>query len=218
MSTKKKVTNFVLGPATARFPKLDQPYYFDNKAKKSIPDPTGQVQGSALSTELIMTEQAAAPYIEAIKRVAEGFGLDVDDVKNWPFSKEKDKETKKPTGNVIFKLKKHATLKDGSVNRVVFVDSKLKPLPRGFRLTSGSTVVVNGYYRPYSELGGGVSMRLDSVQVLKYAERQSNLEGFAAVEDGFSAEDVEIENNNTTETTVAHIGTQANHEEEGYDF
>lgn len=217
MSTKKnKVTGFVMGPATARYPKLDQPYYFDNKAKKSIPDPTGQHEGSALSTELVMTEEAAAPIINQIKKVADEFGLDVEEVKNWPFQKEKDKETKKPTGNVVFKLKKHATLKDGSVNRVMFVDSKLKPLPKGFRLTSGSTVVVNGYYRPYKELGGGVSMRLDSVQVIKYAERQSNLDGFAAIEDGFSADD--FDHNNTTETTVANNFSPSNGEEESYDF
>lgn len=217
MSTKTKVTTFVVGPATARFPKLDQPYYYDNKAKKSFPDPTGQKQGSNLSTDLVMSEQDAAPLIAKIKKVAEEAGLDLDEVKNWPFSKEKDRETKKPTGNIVFKLKKYALAKDGSVNRVIFVDSKLQPLPKGFRLTSGSTVMANGYLAPFKELGGGVSMRLDSIQVLKFAERSANLSGFAAVEDGYTAEEADLENN-TTETTVADSGQTTDSEEEPTDF
>lgn len=199
MSTKKKITNFVVGPATARFPKLDQPYYYDKALKKSVADPTGSNKGSALTVELVMSEQDAAPLIAQIRGVAEEAGLDLDEVKNWPYSKEKDKDTKKPTGNIVFKLKKHGTTRDGAVNRVTFVDGKMHILPKGFRLTSGSTVRANGYYAVFSELGGGVSMRLDSVQVLKLVQREANLAGFGAVEDGyeFDASDYEEEGVNT---------------------
>jgi hypothetical protein len=195
MSTKKKVTTFVVGPATARYPKLDQPYYYDKALKKSVADPAGKNKGSALTVELVMSEQDAAPLITKIREVAEEAGLDLDEVKNWPYSKEKDKETKKPTGNIIFKLKKYATAKDGSVNRVTFVDGKMRILPKDFRLTSGSIIKANGYFAVFTELGGGVSMRLDSAQVLKLVEREANLSGFGAVEDGyeFEADDYEEE-------------------------
>jgi hypothetical protein len=189
LSTKTKVTTFVVGPATARFPKLDQPYYYDNKLKKSVADPKGENKGSSLSVDLIMAEQDAAPLIKKIKDAAVEKGLDLDEVKNWPFSKEKDKDTKKPTGNIVFKLKKYALARDGSVNTVNFVDAKLNPLEKGFRLTSGSQIKANGYLQVYSELGGGVSLRLDSIQVLKLVERQANLSGFAVEDDGFGAAD-----------------------------
>ena len=214
MSTKQKRTSFVITGA-ARYPKLDQPYYYDKAAKKSFPDPTGQIKGAEYQTEIVMTEQEAAPYIAKLKAFAEDFGLDIEEVKNWPFSKEKDKETKKPTGNVIFKLKGYATNRDGSLNRIIMVDSKLRPLPKNFRLTSGSTIVCNGYLNPFKEVGGGVSMRLGSVQVVKYVEREMNLEGFAAVEDGFTFEG---EEENTTETTVANTGEKTHREEELVDF
>lgn len=213
MSTnKKKVTRFVIGPATARFPKLDQPYYFDNKAKKSFPDPTGQRPGANLSVELVMPEDQAAPLIAQCKAVAEEAGLDLDEVKNWPFSKEKDKDTKKPTGNIVLKLKKYALARDGSVNRVTFVDGKLNPMPSGFRLTSGSTIRVNGYYAPFKEVGGGVSLRLDSVQVLKLVERSSSMDGFAVEEDAFTYEDNDKNNNN------AFTAAEADETDEPTDF
>lgn len=182
---RKQVTTFTFGPAKARFPKLDQPYYYDNTLRKSVPDPQGKNKGSALTVELIMPEAEAAPMIAQIKQLAKDADLDIDEVKNWPFSKEKDQATKKPTGNVIFKLKKYATNRQGLVNTVTFVDSKMRVLPRGFRLTSGSTVKVNGYFQVYSELGGGVTLRLDSVQVLNLVERDANLSGFEAIEDGY---------------------------------
>lgn len=213
MSTKTARMTFVIG-GTARYPKLDQPYYYDKAAKKSFPDPTGQTKGAEYSTEIVMTEQEAAPHIAKIKKFAEDFGLDLEEVKNWPFSKEKDKETKKPTGNVIFKLKGYATNRDGSLNRIIMVDSKLKPLPKSFRLTSGSTIVANGYLNPFKELGGGVSMRLNNVQVIKYVEREINLDGFEALDDGFVFEAEET----TTETTVAETGEAANRQEEPADF
>lgn len=215
MSTKKKITKFVLGPATVRFPKLDQPYYYDNAAKKSFPDPTGQRPGASLSTDLLMSEQDAAPFIEKIKAVAEEAGLDLDDVKQWPFSKEKDKETKKPTGNIVFKLKKYATDRAGNVNRVLFVDAKVKPLPAGFRITSGSTVKANGYFTAFKELGGGVSMRLDSIQVLSYAERGGSTDGFAAEDEGFTYEGPDY---NNTETTVGNTGSASSAENDSLDF
>jgi len=215
LSTKKTArTTFVIS-GTARYPKLDQPYYYDKAAKKSFPDPTGQTKGCEYQTEIVMTEQEAAPHIAKLKAFAEDFGLDTEEVKNWPFSKEKDKETKKPTGNVVFKVKGYATNRDGSLNRIIMVDSKLSPLPKSFRLTSGSTIAVNGYLNPFKELGGGVSLRLNSVQVLKYVEREVNLDGFAAVEDGFTFDG---EEENTAETTVAKTGEASNGAEETHDF
>lgn len=193
MSTKKKITNFVIGPATARYPKLDQPYYYDKALKKSVADPTGANKGSSLTVDLVMSEQDAASLITQIRGVAEEAGLDLDEVKNWPYSKEKDKETKKATGNIIFKLKKYATSRDGTINRVTFVDGKMRIMPKGFRLTSGSIIKANGYYQTFSELGGGISMRLDSIQVLNLVEREANLSGFGAVDDGYEYEATEEE-------------------------
>lgn len=213
---KREITKFVIGPGTARYAKLDQPYYFDKKAKKSVADPTGKQHGSALTVEVVMSEEAAAPIIAKCKDVAEAAGLDLDEVKNWPFSKEKDKDTKKPTGNIVFKLKKYALNKEGTPNKVLFVDSKLKPIPRGFRLTSGSTIRVNGYFSPFEELGGGVSLRLDSVQVLKYVERSGSTDGFTAEDDGYSCEGGEFNDNN--EDTDADTETAANNTETNTDF
>lgn len=169
--------NFETPIGVARFPKTDKPYKFDQKTKKSVVD----TDEGSFQLEIVVPAEAAHALQEKIKAAAVEGGLKVAKVKNWPWKDEEDKDTGEATGNIIFKMKRPAKAKSGLPNRVVHVDSRGRPLPAGFSLTNGSRVRANGYLNVFETLGGGVSLRLDSVQVIKLQERGPR--AFSAVEE-----------------------------------
>lgn len=153
----------------ARYPKTHAPYKYDNASKKSVLDwDNGKFQ-----LEVVVSADAAAPLMSEIKAAATEAGLDLDEVRNWPYKPEKDAAGKK-TGNVIFKATQYGKAKDGTKRKIAHYDAKAQMITGDFRLTGGSTVIMAARTNPFTQLGGGVSLYLDAVQVLKYAEYAGN--------------------------------------------
>lgn len=193
--------NFETPFGIASYPKLDQPYSYSNQLKRSVPDPDGHFE-----LNVILTPDKFEPFKDWVVAVAKAEGLDVDEVKQWPWKKEKDRDTGKPTGNWIIKLKKHGKSKSGSPNRVVIFDSKGNRIPSDVKLGSGSVVRANGFANVFTALGGGVSLRLDNVQVSKLVSPEGR--GFSAVEEedafvyeGDESVNNEVETNTTDDAT-----------------
>lgn len=191
----------------ARWPKLDQPYKYDMAAQRSVPDPDGK-----LSIDVIVDAGPAEKIITAIKAAAREGGL--TKVKNWPYEPETDRETGEETGRTIFKAWQYGKKKDGSVRKMPHWDAKVEKLPDGFRLTSGSEVIISVRPSAYKTLGGGVCLYLDGVQVVKYVEPDGN-PGFTAVDDGeFYREDMD-EGNPTDEDDEPPFDVSDDSEDEG---
>lgn len=190
MSTRKKfkATQTVHPAGVAVHPKLDKPYYFDEKLGKSFPDPNAENPRSDLNITVAYDEATAAPLIKAIKDYAVEQGFDLEDVKNWPFKKEKDKATGKPTGRVLFKWKQYAKSLDGDANSVPHYDAKLSKLPKGFKITGGSIVRPKGRILAF-DVGAqtGVRLLLEAIQVIERRSFEADASGFDAT-DGYTAE------------------------------
>lgn len=170
---------------TARYPKTNTPYRYDKALKKSVVD---EKEGK-YTIEVVMPAPEAQSFIKAIEEVASEAGLKLKNVKNWPFKDEVDEDDNE-TGNVIFKASNRATTKSGEKRSIAHFDAKAKPLGKDFKLTGGSTVIVAARPSAFKELGGGVTMYLDGVQVIKYVPYAGGNPGFTA-QDGFATDDDE---------------------------
>ena len=207
MSTKKfKAIDAVHPVGVAVFPKLDQPYYYDKNAKKSFADPKAENDKSDFSISIAYDEADAAPLIQQIKDYAVDQGFDLEEVKNWPFKKEKDKETGKPTGRWLIKWKQYSKTMSGDLNHVPHFDAKLNKLPKGFRITGGSIVRPKGRILAF-DVGAqnGIRLLLAAIQVVEKREFEADASGFDEVEDGYTQEPNE-------ETAAADNGTEAYNE------
>lgn len=192
MSNKPKSISFVSPRGTAKYPKVDQPYSWSNAQNRSVPDPEGQYE-----LNIVMSEKDATPIKEAVKEAIKLAGIKPT---NLPFKKEIDKDTQAETGNVEVKFKAYGKRKDGSLNKLKFVDAKLGPMPSNFRLTSGSVVKVDSYVT-VAKLGARLNIR--AIQVLDLAP-ESGSTNFTQ-EEGFSYEE-----DDTTETTVGTTNEETN--------
>lgn len=205
MTTKKKTYVDYMSPrGTAKYPKTDQPYSFSQSQNRSVADPNGQYE-----LTLLMSPEDAG---EIKKKVEEAIKLEGIKPTNLPYKKEIDKDTKKETGLVEVKFKAYGKKKDGSVNRIKFVDAKGTPLPKSFRLTSGSVVKAAGYV---SIAKLGARLNLNFVQVIKYVPFEDRSNPFTE-EDGFTydpADFADEENNNNNGQN-----SKASDSEESFDF
>lgn len=180
--SKKPVPKFMLPDGAAVYPKTDRPYKYDKAAKRSVPDPDGMYE-----LEVALDAADAEPVIEKLKEFAKEEGLKPSSVKNWPWKEEVDKETDEPTGRIIFKTKQYGKTREGATKRILHVDGGGSPLPKTFKLTSGSLISVQVRPKAFKELGGGVKLSLEGIQVLRYVEYDNN--PFKAREDAeFHAE------------------------------
>lgn len=191
-AAKLKSINFVSPKGRAKYPMLDQPYSWSNAQNRSVPDPDGQYE-----LRLVISEADAKPIKAALKQAIDQSGIKPT---NLPIKKEIDKDTGAETGNVEIKFKAYGKRKDGTSNKIKFVDAKTHPLPSNFRLTSGSTVKVDSYIT-VAKLGARFNIR--AVQVLDLAA-ESNSHSFG-VEEGF-----EFDEDDTTETTVGTTNEETN--------
>lgn len=204
MTTKKKTYIDYMSPrGTAKYPKTDQPYSYSQSQNRSVPDADGQYE-----LILLMSPEDAGTIK---KKVEEAIKLEGIKPTNLPYKKEVDKDTGKETGLVEVKFKAYGKKKDGTVNRIKFVDAKGTPLPRSFRLTSGSVVKAAGYV---SVAKLGARLNLNSVQVIKYVPYEDRSNPFTQ-EDGFEYDPADFadeeNNNNGTDRT-------ASDSEESFDF
>ena len=152
---------------TAAFPKLDRPYKYDKVKKKSLPDPEGE-----FSVAVVVPSKEAKAYIAKIDAVAKAAGVNPAKAKNMPYAPEVDKEGEE-TGNIKFNCKGYGTRRDGTPNRIQHWTAAGNPVAQDFRLGGGSIIRVDLWAKAFKELGGGVRLNLNAVQVLKAVEYEA---------------------------------------------
>lgn len=147
----------------AVYPKTDQGYTWSEAKNRSLPDPAGKYE-----CKVTVDLNAAQAAIAKIKEMISG------KVKKLPYEINEEENT------VTFKTGNKAQDKDGKKKSMPHFDSKGRPLPSKFRLTSGSEVILTVHPYQYKAQGGGITLYLDTVQVVKYIPFQA---GPGAVED-----------------------------------
>jgi hypothetical protein len=182
-------------------------------------------------TKFVLPEADAQPLIDAIEAaLAEQYAKAkkefAEDEKNKGKSFEKSKQGKyadKPyvvgeaddEGTVQFSFKMKASgksKKDGTTwHRVLAVfDAKGNPIPKGTRVGGGSEGKIAYTLNPFTTaIGTGISLRLESVQILvrKEFERDAKAFGFGE-EEGFSV-------NEATDAAAEEPSTEAGASESG---
>ncbi len=193
--TKTQKVNFKTPRGTAKYPRLDQPYSWNDAAQRNMPDPDGQFE-----TRIVMSEKDAQPLIKLIKEAIADAGVKP---KHLPWKPEVDKESDEPTGNIEFTLKRYGKDTQGKPNKIAFFDSKGAMIKRDVDLTSGSVLICSGWIN-VSKMAARLNLK--AVQVIKLVERE--VEGFDAVEDddAYVAEDDETDNNDFDNEEEAHSG------------
>jgi hypothetical protein len=122
-------------------------------------------------------DQAKALFMEMVKAYEAKKEKGWPDKFDMPFKKEED-------GTYTHKASlKGAYGKDATFKPVQY-DAKSVKLPDDFMLTTGSTVNVAVTFTPYNMREAGVSLRLRTVQVIKYVPMEA-ASPFGAVEGGF---------------------------------
>lgn len=173
----------IIRNVTARYPRLDKPYRFDNKAGangKSVPcDPTED--GAKYELDFVMTSDEAKNLYKIMQdSYTNASGRD----KSWP--KKLEMPFKKlEDGSFVGKTSLKAAYSGNATSPPDQFDAKNNRLDEGFMLTTGSTVNIAVELIPYKMAATGVSLRLRGVQVLKYLPYKP-ASPFGE-EDGFSA-------------------------------
>jgi len=179
---------YIVEDVEALWPKINRPYRFDNKEKRSVPcDATddqakyeidfrmdkGQARDLWKAMSGAYTNQKQESWPEKIKN---------------PFKKDEE------SGTFTFKSKLAAAYNGEATPAPAQYDAKNKQLDESFELTTGSTVNVAVVFVPYSidKERTGVSLRLKGVQVTNYVPRKS-ISPFKAV-DGFTSDDPSDDN------------------------
>ena len=170
MEQKAKYKTYLLNNAEALYPRLNQPYRYDqNSGPKggSVPckatDP-----GAAYTMSFKISKKEAAKLAKAMKEVFEE-KFPTEEM-NFPFKKEEDGE------HYIGKAKLAAAFGSSITKPPIQVDGKKQLLPSDFQLTTGSTVNLFFQLVPYNgTMGSGVSCRLRQLQVVQLAESTSNV-------------------------------------------
>jgi hypothetical protein len=164
-----------------KWPRLDQPYSWNDTIGKNVPDPNGQYE-----TKLVVPKKDAQPLIQIIQTAIKESGIKP---KNLPYKEETDKDTNEPTGNIEFTLKRYGKDTQGAPNKIAYFDARgtmIKTVP----LTTGSTAILAGWVK-VSKMAARLNLK--AIQVIKLQER---MEGFDPVEDedAFVADEEEEKN------------------------
>ena len=198
---KAKLKEFTFPKGEALFARLDQPYTFSKRDKRTVACKPSD-NGAAYSIAIKLPMKEATPVIKMIKDAWKDYNAD-EQPENWPFINEKDRETGEATGNVIFKTKFNAswTNKDGSFASVPIFDAKGHKLPKTFEIGNGSIIRLGVQLVPHDMQGGGISLRLKGVQVIK--PNGSGFDSMFNEEDGYEAggEEEEVVEQTSTDST-----------------
>ena len=172
---------YIIKNVEALWPKINQPYRYDQKAEKSMPcnalDPNAEY-----SIQFRMEKDTAKALHKAMSTAYTNNKKEkwADKLTN-PFTNEDE-------GTFTFKSKLPGAFKNTPTTKPLQVDSKGNRLPDDFLLTTGSTVNIAVQFIPW-DMGGkqNVSLRLRGVQVVKYIpieERNpfDTVEGFTITE------------------------------------
>lgn len=179
--SKAQTVNFQTPKGMIKWPRLDQPYSWNDTLNKNVPDPNGQFE-----TKLVVSKKDAQPLIQLIQATIKDSGIKP---KNLPYKDEMDKDTGEPTGNIEFTFKRYGKDTQGAPNKIAYFDSR-GSMMKAVALTTGSTAVLAGWIK-VSKMAARLNLK--AIQVVKLQER---MEGFAPIEDedAFVADNEEEEN------------------------
>lgn len=179
-SDDMKNTSYLLKNVTARYPRLDQPYRFDNKAGangQTVPCDAME-DGAKYEMEFVMDGDQAKKLYGAMSTAYKA----AKD-KSWPAKLEmpfKQQEDKSFIGKCNLKAAYNGRATGGPAQ----FDADNKRMDADFQLTTGSTINVALELVPYKMSSCGVSLRLRGVQVIDYAPMQ--VASPFEVEEGFT--------------------------------
>lgn len=172
---------FQLKNVTALWPKIDRTYRFDSKEKRSVPcEPTAD--GAEYTINIEMSPEQAKELHAYCQNEWKHFE------KENPGAEWNNKPYKKnDQGLVVAKAKLKGAYNGEPTRKPALYDANnLQITDPNFLLTTGSTINVAVTAIPYSAMGGGVSLRLNAVQVLELAAMGAATSPFEATEGGFS--------------------------------
>ncbi|RWO57038.1 hypothetical protein [Mesorhizobium sp.] len=222
---------------TLKYPKLDKVDYGSEK----YPDPDGsyntriiadradpkvsamlaKIDKSMERAKELAEEKFAKMDIKARKKIeAKTGGIVADE----PYSIVYDEDTEEDTGKIEMKVKMKAsgTRKDKTkwTAKPDLFDGKGKPLKKGIQIWGGSVAILNLDLEPYFVDGSGsygVSRRLNAVQIIELVsggQRAASSYGFEAEEDGFDANDVDVEDDDSDDDS----GSDGSSDDDDTDF
>ena len=185
---KNQNLQYIVEDVEALWPKINRPYRFDNKEKRSVPCDATDDQAK-YEIDFRMNKGQARDLWKAMSGAYTNQKQESwpEKIKN-PFKKDEENDT------FTFKSKLAAAYNGEATPAPAQYDAKNKQLDGSFELTTGSTVNVAVVFVPYSidKERTGVSLRLKGVQVTNYVPRKS-ISPFKAV-DGFTSDDPSDDN------------------------
>lgn len=179
---KNKSFNFISPKGTAKYPRLDRAYKWNDSANRSMPDEDGQYD-----VVVAVPKKDAKPLVDVISEACKEAGFKP---KHLPYRPEIDKDTGEETGNVEFTFRAYGKKTNGDINKILFFDAKGRPVPSSVQINGGSTIRCLGYIT-VKRLGARLNLK--EVQIINLVERPAS--GFDEVEGDFIYEDDENEKN-----------------------
>ena len=173
---------YIIERVEALWPKVDRTYVFNSKVRRSEPC-DARDQNAAYSIAFRMDGATAKALFNVMKQTyAANRNEDWDEKLANPFVKDDN-------GMYTHKANLKGAYNGETTTKPLEIDSSGEMLPKGFQLTTGSTVNVAVQLIPYRmKLGktweSGVSLRLKAVQVIKYVPMEVR-NPFGKVEGGF---------------------------------
>jgi len=185
---KNQNLQYIVEDVEALWPKINRPYRFDNKEKRSVPCDATDDQAK-YELDFRMSKGQAQ---DLWKAMSGAYASQKED--SWPEKIKNPFKKDEEGGTFTFKSKLAAAYNGNATPAPAQYDAKNKQLDESFELTTGSTVNVAVVFVPYSidKERTGVSLRLKGVQVTNYVPRKS-ISPFKAV-DGFASDDSSDDN------------------------
>tara|TARA_R100000781_G_scaffold30977_1_gene22531 strand:+ start:57 stop:764 length:708 start_codon:yes stop_codon:yes gene_type:complete len=185
---KNQNLQYIVEDVEALWPKINRPYRFDNKEKRSVPCDATDDQAK-YEIDFRMNKSQAQ---DLWKAMSGAYASQKED--SWPEKIKNPFKKDEEGGTFTFKSKLAAAYNGNATPAPAQYDAKNKQLDESFELTTGSTVNVAVVFVPYSidKERTGVSLRLKGVQVTNYVPRKS-ISPFKAV-DGFASDDSSDDN------------------------
>jgi len=171
----------IIRDVSALYPRINQPYRWDDKQNRSIPCDATE-DGASYDLSFGMSKKQAK---ELYGLMDEAYQAARED--SWP-KKLKMRFKEQEDGTFVGKTSLKAAYNGKPTTVPDQFDSKNKKLASDFMLTTGSTVNIAVELIPYKINGGGVALRLRGVQVKKYIPYKP-ASPFDEEEDGFIADE-----------------------------
>ena len=182
----------IINNVSVLYPRLNQPYRFDNGERRSVPC-NWDADSASYDTSFIMDKEEALNLSRVCKE-AYNNAVAMDTKNKWPEKPKRmpAKTVKQEDGSVqyIGKCKINSKYGPDKVNPPKQVDAKRNKLPEDFRLTTGSKANIAVTVVPYNTgvENYGVSLRIRAIQVLELAAEKVSNDPFE-VQDGYTTDD-----------------------------